>query len=116
MPSRKTLSGFDAGPEHQSVDGPLKMNRRILALACAATLAAQGARPVTPEALEKLTHSLIHRGDGKGRPDNTMEALLYTWGKGYTYLKLWELGFDSFGTDYPEALYKAVELLKEKEK
>ena len=60
------------------------MNRMVMALACAAALAAQGARPVTPEALEKLKHSLIHRGDGKGRPDNTMEALLYTWGKGYT--------------------------------
>ena len=41
-------------------------------------------RPLTPEALEKIKHSLIHRGDGKGRPDNTMEALLYTWSKGYT--------------------------------
>ena len=28
------------------------------------------------------------------------------------YLSLWELGFDSFGTDYPEALYKAVETLR----
>ena len=27
------------------------------------------ARPVTPEALATLRHSLIHRGDGKGRPD-----------------------------------------------
>ena len=26
-------------------------------------------RPVTPEALETLKHSLINRGDGKGRPD-----------------------------------------------
>ena len=43
-----------------------------------------GGRPVTPTALETLKHSLIHRGDGKGRPDNTMEALLYTWAKGYT--------------------------------
>ena len=42
-----------------------------------------GVRPVTPEALETLKHSLIHRGDGVGRPDNTMEAMLYTWGKGY---------------------------------
>ena len=42
------------------------------------------ARPVTPEALATLRHSLIHRGDGKGRPDNTMEAMLYTWGKGYS--------------------------------
>jgi len=60
------------------------MNRMIMTLACAAAFAAQGARPVTPEALEKLKHSLIHRGDGKGRPDNTMEALFYTWGKGYS--------------------------------
>ena len=146
---------------------------------------------MTPQALETLKHSLIHRGDGKGRPDNTMEALLYTWAKGYTpesdirytkdgkivafhdnglkgrndnvqlhcqvrydadgrqtfsprpetmkkcverlhaagveasmcvwqeeanrpetYLALWEFGFDSFGTDYPEALYKAVEILR----
>ena len=29
-----------------------------------------------------------------------------------TYLALWELGFDSFGTDYPEALYKAVDILR----
>lgn len=29
-----------------------------------------------------------------------------------TYLALWEFGFDSFGTDYPEALYKAVDVLK----
>ena len=42
------------------------------------------ARPVTYEAIETLKHSLIHRGDGVGRPDNTMEAMLYTWGKGYT--------------------------------
>ncbi|HNX33414.1 MAG TPA: glycerophosphodiester phosphodiesterase family protein [Kiritimatiellia bacterium] len=60
------------------------MNKLVMALVCAAALAAQGARPVTPEALEKLKHSLIHRGDGKGRPDNTMEALLYTWRKGYS--------------------------------
>ena len=25
-----------------------------------------------------------------------------------TYKLLWELGFDSFGTDYPEALYQAI--------
>ena len=57
----------------------------LLALVAAATsTAAFGERPVTPEALETLKHSLIHRGDGKGRPDNTMEALLYTWAKGYT--------------------------------
>ena len=47
-------------------------------------MAAFGERAVTPQALETLKHSLIHRGDGKGRPDNTMEALLYTWSKGYT--------------------------------
>lgn len=41
-------------------------------------------RPVTIEAIETLKHSLIHRGDGVGRPDNTMEALLYTWAKGYS--------------------------------
>ena len=29
-----------------------------------------------------------------------------------TYLALWEFGFDSFGTDYPEALYKAVDILR----
>ena len=49
-----------------------------------AVMASFAERPVTPEALETLKHSLIHRGDGKGRPDNTMEALLYTWAKGYT--------------------------------
>ena len=43
-----------------------------------------GERPLTPEGRELLKHSLIHRGDGKGRPDNTLEALLYTWGRGYT--------------------------------
>ena len=47
-------------------------------------MAASGTRPVTPEALETLKHSLIHRGDGVGWPDNTMEAMLYTWGKGYS--------------------------------
>ena len=26
-----------------------------------------------------------------------------------TYKLLWELGFDSFGTDYPEALYQAID-------
>ena len=25
-----------------------------------------------------------------------------------TYKLLWEMGFDSFGTDYPEAHYRAV--------
>ena len=38
---------------------------------------------LTPRQKELLGHSLVHRGDGKGRPDNTMEALLYTWGRGY---------------------------------
>ena len=60
--------------------------KKIMAISVAAVTAITvfGARPVTPEALETLKHSLIHRGDGKGRPDNTMEALLYTWAKGYT--------------------------------
>ena len=53
-------------------------------VAIALSAVASSRRPVTPESLEKLKHSLIHRGDGKGRPDNTMEALLYTWAKGYT--------------------------------
>ena len=57
----------------------------ILIAACAVlAVAAQAARELTPQARETLKHSLIHRGDGKGRPDNTMEALLYTWAKGYT--------------------------------
>ena len=51
----------------------------VAAMAAGSVLAA-----LTPAQLETLQHSLIHRGDGKGRPDNTMEALLYTWGKGYT--------------------------------
>ncbi|MGN0846471.1 MAG: glycerophosphodiester phosphodiesterase [Kiritimatiellia bacterium] len=54
-----------------------------LALASACAVFAER-RPVTPQAFETLRHSLIHRGDGKGRPDNTLEALLYTWAKGYT--------------------------------
>ena len=67
--------------------------RKLVAMAVtlvSAGVAAFGAdaiatgRPVTPEALETLKHSLIHRGDGVGRPDNTMEAMLYTWGKGYS--------------------------------
>ena len=48
-----------------------------LAAACVVSLA-RAERVVTPAGLETLKHSLIHRGDGKGRPDNTMEALLYT--------------------------------------
>ena len=55
-----------------------------MAAALVAASAAWAERPVTQAALETLKHSLIHRGDGKGRPDNTMEALLYTWSKGYT--------------------------------
>ena len=51
----------------------------VAAMAAGSVLAA-----LTPAQLGKLQHSLIHRGDGKHRPDNTMEALLYTWGKGYT--------------------------------
>ena len=51
----------------------------VAAMAAGSVLAA-----LTPAQLETLQHSLIHRGDGKGRPDNTMEALLYTWAKGYT--------------------------------
>ena len=69
----------------------VKMNIRktTFGLAAIAALALSAAaesvaRPVTPEALATLRHSLIHRGDGKGRPDNTMEAMLYTWGKGYS--------------------------------
>ena len=53
-------------------------------LIVAAVAAGSALAALTPAQLEKLQHSLIHRGDGKGRPDNTMEALLYTWGKGYT--------------------------------
>ena len=51
---------------------------------CAICLPAGAARPWTSAARERLTHSLIHRGDGKGRPDNTLEALLYTWTRGCT--------------------------------
>ena len=61
--------------------GGIALSVGLVAALCAAS--AYGARPVTSEALEILKHSLIHRGDGKGRPDNTMEAMLYTWGKGY---------------------------------
>ena len=51
-------------------------------IAVLATLCASAG--LTPRQKELLGHSLVHRGDGKGRPDNTMEALLYTWGRGYT--------------------------------
>lgn len=61
------------------------MKRLVMMAACAAcACVAEAARELTPQARETLKHSLIHRGDGKGRPDNTMEALLYTWAKGYT--------------------------------
>jgi len=57
----------------------------ILALAAAFCLfSASALAALTPRQKELLSHSLIHRGDGKGRPDNTMEALLYTWAKGCT--------------------------------
>ena len=39
---------------------------------------------LTQQQKDLLKRSLVHRGDGKGIPDNTMEALLRTWGKGYT--------------------------------
>lgn len=57
----------------------------VLAAALAATLvpSASAARPMTAQDVERVKNSLIHRGDGTGRPDNTMEALLYTWAKGY---------------------------------
>ena len=56
----------------------------VAALAAACIFSqALAERVVTAASLETLKHSLIHRGDGKGRPDNTMEALLYTWSKGY---------------------------------
>ena len=58
----------------------MKANILIVAVVAAGSVLAA----LTPVQLEKLQHSLIHRGDGKHRPDNTMEALLYTWGKGYT--------------------------------
>lgn len=53
----------------------------LVCIVLLATMAASAA--LTPQQKELLSHSLIHRGDGKGRPDNTMEALLYTWGRGY---------------------------------
>ena len=57
--------------------------KRILIVAGAALIAASASAGLTPRQKELLRHSLVHRGDGKGRPDNTMEALLYTWGRGY---------------------------------
>lgn len=52
----------------------------VAALACSASAAA---RPMSAKDVARVKNSLIHRGDGTGRPDNTMEALLYTWAKGY---------------------------------
>ena len=81
-------------PRGRSIEVPIvvetkenmEMRKQVaLSVACAAVAATVFAgRPLTPQAMETLKHSLIHRGDGKGRPDNTMEALLYTWAKGYT--------------------------------
>ena len=52
-------------------------------LIVAAMVAGSALAALTPAQLEKLQHSLIHRGDGKGRPDNTMEALLYKIGRAH---------------------------------
>ena len=45
-----------------------------------------------------------------------VEASMCVWqeeaNRPETYLTLWEFGFDSFGTDYPEALYQAIEVLR----
>ena len=61
------------------------MKKTLIVVAVLSCLGAMAeSRELTPMRLETLKHSLIHRGDGKGRPDNTMEALLYTWAKGYT--------------------------------
>ena len=49
-----------------------------------------------------------------------VEASMCVWqeeaNRPETYLALWEFGFDSFGTDYPEALYKAVDILRSRAK
>ena len=66
------------------IDWKLAVKVAVVAAACVALQGSAESRALTPERLETLKHSLIHRGDGKGRPDNTMEALLYTWAKGYT--------------------------------
>ena len=66
------------------IDWKLAVKVAVAAAACVALQGRAEFRALTPERLETLKHSLIHRGDGKGRPDNTMEALLYTWAKGYT--------------------------------
>lgn len=60
------------------------MKKILLVLGLAASVGAWAGRPLTPAGRETLKHSLIHRGDGKGRPDNTLEALLYAWARGYT--------------------------------
>lgn len=60
------------------------MHKTVLVMMVAAMAAVVASAALTPQQKELLKHSLIHRGDGKGRPDNTMEALLYTWAKGYT--------------------------------
>ena len=59
------------------------MQVKTIVLSAAAVLAMTASAALTPQQRELLNHSLIHRGDGKGRPDNTLEALLYTWGRGY---------------------------------
>lgn len=56
---------------------------KFLVLVFATLAATISHAALTAEQRELLSTSLIHRGDGLGRPDNTMEALLYTWGKGY---------------------------------
>ena len=60
------------------------VNMRILIFAAVIVSVPSVFAALTPQQRELLGHSLIHRGDGRGRPDNTMEALLYTWGRGYT--------------------------------
>ncbi len=57
---------------------------KIGVLLATAITAGSAFAALTPAQLEKLPHSLNHRGDGWRRPDNTLEAILYTWGMGYT--------------------------------
>ena len=61
----------------------------------------------SPETMKKCVERLHAAG---------VEASMCVWqeeaNRPETYLALWEFGFDSFGTDYPEALYKAVEVLR----
>ena len=57
---------------------------KLMLAGLAALTTAMSFAALTTEQRKLLSLSLIHRGDGLGRPDNTMEALLYTWGKGYT--------------------------------